>query len=53
MAQTTAPEVRVDSHSIEPIPGYDRDSTGWQQAWIAPGPFCCLAIARPRLPMTT
>ena len=25
---------------------------GWRQAWIAPGPFCCLAIARPRLPMT-
>ncbi|HYT29381.1 MAG TPA: cytosine permease [Actinomycetota bacterium] len=37
MAQTTAPEVRVDAHSIEPIPGYDRDSTGWQQAWIWAG----------------
>src|SRR5712691_12461320 len=38
MAQTTAaPEVRLDAHSIEPIPEADKDSTGWQQFWIWAG----------------
>ena len=38
MAETmAAPEVRLDTHSIEPIPEKDRDSTGWQQFWIWAG----------------
>jgi NCS1 nucleoside transporter family len=39
MADTVAaaPEVRLDTHSIEPIPEADRDSTGWQQFWIWAG----------------
>jgi NCS1 nucleoside transporter family len=38
MADTmVAPEVRLDTHSIEPIPEKDRDSTGWQQFWIWAG----------------
>jgi NCS1 nucleoside transporter family len=39
MADTmaAAPEVRLDIHSIEPIPEADRDSTGWQQFWIWAG----------------
>jgi NCS1 nucleoside transporter family len=32
-----APEVRLDVHSIEPIPEQDKDSTGWQQFWIWAG----------------
>jgi NCS1 nucleoside transporter family len=31
------PEVRLDVHSIEPIPEQDKDSTGWQQFWIWAG----------------
>jgi len=34
MAET---ELRADSHSIEPIPDADRDSTGPQQMWIWAG----------------
>ena len=30
-------ELRADSHSIEPIPDADRDSTGMQQMWIWAG----------------
>ena len=30
-------EVRLDAHSIEPIPEADKDSTGWQQFWIWAG----------------
>ncbi|MFN8233834.1 MAG: cytosine permease [Actinomycetota bacterium] len=30
-------EVRLDTHSIEPIPEADRDSTGWRQFWIWAG----------------
>src|SRR2546422_3367669 len=30
-------EVRLDAHSIEPIPEQDKDSTGWQQFWIWAG----------------
>ena len=30
-------ELRADSHSIEPIPDADRDSTGLQQMWIWAG----------------
>ncbi len=39
MADTMVPEheVRLDVHSIEPIPEKDRDSTGWQQFWIWAG----------------
>jgi NCS1 nucleoside transporter family len=37
MAQVDAPEVRLDAHSIEPIPEADKDSTGWQQFWIWAG----------------
>jgi NCS1 nucleoside transporter family len=32
-----APEVRLDAHSIEPIPEQDKDSTPWQQFWIWAG----------------
>jgi NCS1 nucleoside transporter family len=35
--QARAQEVRLDPHSIEPIPEDDRDSTGWQQFWIWAG----------------
>jgi NCS1 nucleoside transporter family len=37
MTHEAAPEVRLDAHSIEPIPEADRDSTGWQQFWIWAG----------------
>lgn len=39
MADTMVPEheVRLDVHSIEPIPEKDKDSTGWQQFWIWAG----------------
>lgn len=37
MADTMVSEVRLDSHSIEPIPEADKDSTGWQQFWIWAG----------------
>src|SRR5713226_8159590 len=40
MADTMAAplqEIRLDAHSIEPIPEQDRDSTGWQQFWIWAG----------------
>jgi NCS1 nucleoside transporter family len=38
MAETTiASEVRLDVHSIEPIPERDKDSTGLQQMWIWAG----------------
>src|SRR5437868_8209943 len=33
----TNSELRADSHSIEPIPDADRDSTGPQQMWIWAG----------------
>src|SRR5438093_12883464 len=33
----TTPELRADTHSIEPIPDADRDSTGLQQMWIWAG----------------
>ncbi len=33
----TDSELRADSHSIEPIPDADRDSTGLQQMWIWAG----------------
>src|SRR5215468_1034988 len=33
----TTPELRADTHSIEPIPEADRDSTGLQQMWIWAG----------------
>ena len=33
----TTPELRADTHSIEPIPDADRDSTGPQQMWIWAG----------------
>lgn len=32
-----AQEVRLDVHSIEPIPEQDKDSTGWDQFWIWAG----------------
>jgi NCS1 nucleoside transporter family len=34
---TGGPEVRLDAHSIEPIPEGDKDSTGWDQFWIWAG----------------
>jgi NCS1 nucleoside transporter family len=37
MADTMVSEVRLDAHSIEPIPESDKDSTGWQQFWIWAG----------------
>lgn len=37
MADAMVSEVRLDAHSIEPIPEADRDSTGWQQFWIWAG----------------
>jgi len=37
MAEAIAAEVRLDTHSIEPIPEADKDSTGWQQFWIWTG----------------
>lgn len=37
MAEAHASEIRLDAHSIEPIPEADRDSTGWQQFWIWAG----------------
>ena len=37
MAEAHASEVRLDAHSIEPIPEADKDSTGWQQFWIWAG----------------
>ncbi|MGH2581191.1 MAG: purine-cytosine permease family protein [Actinomycetota bacterium] len=37
MADTMVSEVRLDAHSIEPIPEEDKDSTGWQQFWIWAG----------------
>jgi NCS1 nucleoside transporter family len=33
----TTSELRADTHSIEPIPDADRDSTGLQQMWIWAG----------------
>ena len=35
MAEATTSEVRLDAHSIEPIPEQDKDSTGLQQMWIS------------------
>src|SRR5206468_8386463 len=32
-----AQEIRLDVHSIEPIPEQDRDSTPWDQFWIWAG----------------
>jgi NCS1 nucleoside transporter family len=32
-----APEIRLDAHSIEPIPEQDKDSTPWDQFWIWAG----------------
>src|SRR5499433_3139211 len=37
MATDTRAELKVDAHSIEPIPEADRDSTGLQQMWIWAG----------------
>ena len=37
MATDTRAELRVDVHSIEPIPEADKDSTGLQQMWIWAG----------------
>src|SRR5919112_727040 len=37
MAEATTSEVRLDAHSIEPIPEQDKDSTGPQQMWIWAG----------------
>jgi NCS1 nucleoside transporter family len=37
MAEATTSEVRLDAHSIEPIPEQDKDSTGLQQMWIWAG----------------
>src|SRR6266516_661998 len=37
MAEAITSEVRLDAHSIEPIPERDKDSTGWQQFWIWAG----------------
>src|SRR5215831_2911288 len=36
-ATMTTPELMADTHSIEPIPDADRDSTGLQQMWIWAG----------------
>lgn len=37
MVETIASEVRLDTHSIEPIPERDKDSTGLHQMWIWAG----------------
>src|SRR5499426_734113 len=37
MATDTRAELKVDAHSIEPIPEADKDSTGPQQMWIWAG----------------
>jgi NCS1 nucleoside transporter family len=37
MAEARTSEVRLDAHSIEPIPEQDKDSTGPQQMWIWAG----------------
>src|SRR5437773_9825482 len=37
MATAAGSELRVDVHSIEPIPEVDKDSTGLQQMWIWAG----------------
>src|SRR5256885_10438656 len=37
MATAAGAELRVDVHTIEPIPEADRDSTGLQQMWIWAG----------------
>src|SRR5262249_12895372 len=37
MATDTRAELKVDAHSIEPIPEPDKDSTGPQQMWIWAG----------------
>ena len=37
MTEATTSEVRLDAHSIEPIPEQDKDSTGIQQMWIWAG----------------
>jgi NCS1 nucleoside transporter family len=37
MATEARAELRVDAHSIEPIPEADKDSTGIQQMWIWAG----------------
>src|SRR5947208_13056742 len=37
MATETRAELKVDVHSIEPIPEADKDSTGPQQMWIWAG----------------
>src|SRR6266581_8878020 len=37
MAEAITSEVRLDAHSIEPIPERDKDSTGPQQMWIWAG----------------
>ena len=37
MAEASTSEVRLDAHSIEPIPEQDKDSTGLQQMWIWAG----------------
>jgi NCS1 nucleoside transporter family len=36
-ATTPGQEIRLDAHSIEPIPEPDRDSTPWDQFWIWAG----------------
>src|ERR1700751_1611019 len=37
MATDTRAELKIDLHSIKPIPDADRDSTGLQQMWIWAG----------------
>src|SRR6201987_6577824 len=37
MATDTRAELKIDVHSIEPIPEADKDSTGPQQMWIWAG----------------
>jgi NCS1 nucleoside transporter family len=37
MATDSSAELRIDAHSIEPIPEADKDSTGPQQMWIWAG----------------
>jgi NCS1 nucleoside transporter family len=37
MATDSSAELRIDAHSIEPIPEGDKDSTGPQQMWIWAG----------------
>ncbi len=37
MAEAITSQVKLDAHSIEPIPEQDKDSTGLQQMWIWAG----------------